>query len=133
MLRLVGTDGVITLGGNTVKIERHKTPRQPGFGGWDSFDTFTAAQQAEYEAWYIANHPKEDPEVLQPETEYVAPEGYNTDLHHHTNFYNGIRENARIVEDAWFGMRAAGPALASNESVFKKKIVQWDPELAKVV
>lgn len=133
LLRLVGTDGVITLGGNSVKIERHKTPKHPGYGGWDSFDTFTSAQQAEYEKWYLANHPKEDPEVLQPESEFVAPEGYNTDLHHHTNFYNGIRENARIVEDALFGMRAAGPALASNESVFKRKIIEWDPEIARVI
>ena len=127
LLRLVGTDGVITLGGNSLKVERHKTPKYPGYGGWDSFDTFTEAQQKEYEKWYIANHPKEKPEVLQPETEYRAPEGYNTDLHHHTNFYNGIRENSRIVEDALFSMRAAGPALAANKSVFEKKIVHWDP------
>ena len=119
-LRLVGTDGAITLGGNSLKVERRKTPKYPGYGGWDSFDTFSAAQQAEYEKWYIANHPKEKPEVLQPETEYKAPEDYNTDLHHHTNFYNGIRENTPIVEDALFGMRAAGPALAYNKSVFEK-------------
>ena len=132
-LRLVGTDGVITLGGNSVKIERRKTGKHPGFGGWDSFDTFTSAQQAEYEKWYVANHPQERPEVLQPETEYVAPEGYSADLDHHTNFYNGIRHNARIVEDALFGMRAAGPALASNESVFQKKIIHWNPDGATVV
>ena len=133
LLRLVGTDGVITLGGNNVKVERHKTAKLPGYGGWDSFDTFSSAQQAEYEKWYLANHPKEPAQVLEPENEYMAPEGYSADLHHHTNFYNGIRENARIVEDALFGMRAAGPALASNESVFKKKIIEWDPELARVV
>lgn len=133
LLRLVGTDGVITLGGNNVKVERHKTAKLPGYGGWDSFDTFSSAQQAEYEKWYLANHPKEPAQVLEPENEYMAPEGYSADLHHHTNFYNGIRENARIVEDALFGMRAAGPALASNESVFEKKIIEWDPELARVV
>src|SRR5690606_20808744 len=109
MLRLVGTDGVITLGGNSMKVRRNKTPKYPGYGGWDSFDTFTAAQQEEYKKWYLANHPPLSPEVLQPETEYRAPEGYNTDLHHHMNFYKGIRENAPILEDALFGMRAAGP------------------------
>ena len=131
-LRLVGTDGVLTLGGNSVKVERHKTPKYPGYGGWDSFDTFTTAQQAEYEKWYLANHPKEEAEMLLPESEYRAPEGYNADLDHHLSFYRGIRENAPIVEDALFSMRAAGPALASNKSVFEKKIVNWDPVKAVV-
>lgn len=130
LLRLVGTDGVITLGGNSVKIGRNKTPKHPGFGGWDSFATFSAAQQAEFEKWYNANHPPEKAEVLEPETEYLAPEGYSADLDHHMNFYKGIRENAPITEDALFSMRAAGPALASNKSVFDKKIILWDPEKA---
>lgn len=132
MLRLVGTDGVITLGGNNLKITRRKTPKQPGYGGWDSLDTFTTAQQEEYKKWYAANYPQEAPEVLQPETEYRAPEGYSADLHHHTNFYKGIRENAPIVEDALFSMRAAGPALASNKSVYEKKVIHWDPVAAKL-
>ncbi|MEO5599345.1 MAG: Gfo/Idh/MocA family oxidoreductase [Cyclobacteriaceae bacterium] len=133
LLRLVGTDGAITLGGDNVKVARHQTPRQPGFGGWDSFDTFSKTQQDEYEKWYLANHPKEKPQMVQPETEFKAPEGYNADLDHHTNFYKGIREKAPIKEDALFSMRAAGPALASNKSLFEKKIIQWDPETAKVV
>lgn len=132
-LRLVGTDGVITLAGNSAKVERNKTGKYPGFGGWDSFETFTAAQQKEFEQWYLANHPKEKPEVLQPETEFRAPEGYNQDYDHHANFYSGIREKTPIVEDALFGMRAAGPALASNKSVFEKKIVHWDPVKAVAV
>jgi predicted dehydrogenase len=132
LLRLVGTDGVMTLGGSNVKVERHKTPKYPGYGGWDSFDTFTKAQQAEYEKWYLANHPPETPEMLQPEVEYQAPEGYNADVDHHLSFYRGIRENTPIVEDALFSMRAAGPALAANKSVFEKKIVNWDPLKAVV-
>jgi predicted dehydrogenase len=131
-LRLIGTDGVITLGWGGVKLERNKTPKHPGYGGWDSFNTFTALQQKEYEEWYKANHFDERQEMLQPETEYKAPEKYNSNLDHHMAFYNAIRENKPIVEDAIFSMRAAGPALASNKSVFEKKIVNWDPESAKV-
>lgn len=130
LLRLVGTDGVITLSGNSVKVERHKTPKHPGYGGWDSFDTFTSAQQAEYEQWYRANFPNEKPEILQPESEFIAPQGYSADYDHHMNFYKGIREKSPILEDALFGMRAAGPALASNKSVFEKKVIEWDPERA---
>lgn len=133
LLRLVGTDGVITLGGSNVKVERHQTPKLPGYGGWDSFNTFSTAQQAEYEKWYLAHFSKEKPVMIQPETEFKAPEDYNADVDHHMNFYKGIRENTAIKEDALFSMRAAGPALASNKSFFEKKIIHWDPETAKVV
>lgn len=131
-LRLVGTDGVITLSGTTIRVQRRKTPKHPGYGGWDSFDTFSSAQQKEFEEWYKANHPAEEPSMLQPEMEYRAPEGYSDDIVHHANFYKGIRDNAPIKEDALFSMRAAGPALASNKSYFEKKVVHWDPETAKV-
>jgi predicted dehydrogenase len=133
LLRLVGTDGSITLSGDSIKIQRNPTPKTPGYGGWDSFETFSSAQQADYEKWYNATYPKQKPEMVQPETEFKAPEEYDADLDHHTNFYKGIREKATIVEDALFGMRAAGPALASNKSIFEKKIIHWDPETAKVV
>ncbi len=129
-LRLVGSDGVITLAGNTIRVQQKKTPRYPGYGGWDSFSTFTEAQQKEFEAWYRANHPPEPPEMEQPETEYSAPKGYSDNVAHHINFYKGIRENAPIKEDALFGMRAGGPALAANVSYFEKRIVHWDPEQA---
>jgi predicted dehydrogenase len=133
MLRLVGTDGVITMGWGAVKVERNKTSRNPGYGGWDSFDTFTEAQQKEYEKWYKANMAAEKKEMLQPETEFRAPENYSANYDHHMNFYNGIREKTPIAEDAWFSMRAAGPALATNKSYFDKKIINWDPELAKTI
>lgn len=67
------------------------------------------------------------------QTEFKAPQDYNADLDHHMNFYKGIREKVLIKEDAWFSMRAAGPALASNKSLFEKKIIHWNPETAKVV
>jgi predicted dehydrogenase len=132
-LRLVGSDGVITMGWGSVKVQRNKTPKSPGFGGWDSFDTFSSAQQKEFEQWYKANNPPEKLEMVQPEAEYKAPEGYDADLDHHMNFYKGIREKAPIREDALFSMRAAGPALASNKSIFEKKVILWDPESAKVI
>ena len=134
VLRFVGSDGVITIGWTSIKVELHKTPKAPGYGGWDSFNTFTLAQQKEYEKWYKAHYPASRPGMEQPGiTEFKAPEGYNTDLDHHLSFYAGIREHKPIFEDALFGMRACGPALAANKSYFEKKIVNWDPETAKLV
>ncbi len=133
ILRFVGTDGVIIMGWDAVKVERHKIQKDPGYGGWDSFDTFTIAQQKEYEKWYKAHYPVAKPEIIQSDIEYRSPEGYSANLDHHLSFYRGIREKTPIMEDALFSMRAAGPALATNKSVFEKKIINWNPETAKIV
>ena len=133
LLRLVGTDGEIIMGWGSVVVKRHRMPRTPGYGGWDSFDTFTEAQQKEYEKWYKAHYPPQKPVMNEPDAEYKAPKGYSANDDHHLSFYAGIREGKPIKEDALFGMRAAGPALATNKSYFEKKIINWDPETAKVV
>lgn len=132
-LRLIGTDGMIKLGWSSVKVVRKKIKKEPGFGGWDTFNTFTAAQQKEYEQWYKAKYPPTRPTMIEPDMEFKAPERYSANLDHHINFYTAIREGKQVVEDSLFGMRAAGPSLAANKSYFEKKVIQWDPEKAKLV
>jgi predicted dehydrogenase len=132
-LRLIGTDGVIIMGWNDVKVIRHKMNPAPGYGGWDSFSTFTEAQQKEYEKWYKSKYAAAKPAIIDSDLEFRAPRNYSANLDHHINFYKGIREKAPIVEDALFGMQAAGPALATNKSYFEKKIINWDPNLAKLI
>jgi predicted dehydrogenase len=132
-LRLVGTDGVISVGWGSVKVKRNKMSKVPTYGGWDSFNTFSAAEQKEYEKWYKAKYPVERPDMEQPEMEYKSPKNYSANVDHHANFYAGIREGKPIKEDAMFSMRAAGPALATNKSYFEKKIINWDPENARVI
>src|SRR5690606_32371999 len=132
-LRLIGTDGVIVMGWGGVKVIRHKISDVPGYGGWDSFNTFTEGQQREYEKWYKATYPAKPAAAAEADIEFKAPEGYSANMDHHLNFYNGIRDGKEIVEDAWFGQRAGGPALAANKSYFEKKIIKWDPEKATVM
>jgi len=132
-LRLVGSDGIITVGWSSVKVDRSTTPKAPGYGGWDSFNTFTVAQQKDYEKWYKENYPTDKPKMIEPGMEFKEPEHYSANIDHHLSFYNGIREGKPIVEDALFSLRAAGPALASNKSYFEKKIINWDPENAKLI
>jgi predicted dehydrogenase len=131
-LRLIGTDGVIIMGWGSVKVIQNKLSSNPSFGGWDSFDTFSSAQQAEYEKWFKAKYPETE-RVKQPDIEFKAPDRYSANTDHHNNFYSGVREGKKVVEDSLFGMQAAGPALASNKSLFEKRIIQWNPNEVKLV
>ena len=132
-LQMTGTEGAIILGWGSVKVVRNKLRKAPGYGGWDSFDTFSEAQQKDYEKWYKEKYPPSKPEVIEPGMEYRAPERYSADYDHHNNFYTAIREGKMANEDPLFGMRAAGPALLANKSYYEKKVIHWDPEKAIVV
>jgi hypothetical protein len=41
---------------------------------------------------------------------------------------NAVRTRTAVIEDAVFGLRAAGPALLCNVSQREKRAVTWDPE-----
>ena len=132
MVRLVGTEGVIEVGWDSVTMKINPMTKNPGYGGWDSFETFSSRQRQEFEKWYKSRYPEEkDP---APETiTWNAPEHYNTNVDHHLAWYTGIRTGNPVTEDAWFGLRAAGPALLGNMSHFEKRVVKWNPETATLV
>lgn len=133
-VRLIGSEGVMTVTGGSVKVERHVMPKAPGYGGWDSFGTFPKATREAYVKWYKEQYPEPLPRMKDPkEEEFVVPEHYNSDLAHHMVFYNAVRTGTPIVEDATFGLRAAGPALASNLSYFELKPILWDAKAMEVV
>ena len=132
MVRFIGTDGILELGWGHIKVKRSKLSRGMTYGGWDSFDTFSSSQQKEFKKWFEANNPTEKPVMDGPNIEFKAPENYDANLDHHLNWYAGIRENKPIVEDALFGIRAAGPAILANRSYFEQRIVQWEPENAVI-
>ena len=58
--------------------------------------------------------------------EYNPPKDYDDRLDHMISFFNGIRSNSPILEDATFGLRAAGPSIACNISAEKNKALNWD-------
>ena len=127
MNRLVGTEGVLEVGWSDLTLRRSKMDPNPGFGGWDTYETFTAAQQKDYEKWYNAKYPPRPPEIQAPKEErWQAPEGYDERLDHHRNFFDCVRNGKTPVEDGVFGFRAAAPSLAANVSFFEKRIVDWD-------
>lgn len=131
--RFIGTEGVLELGWNDFKIKKHKLPEAPGYGGWDTYNTFTKQQQAKYVQEYNAKYPADKRNTVETSSAFAAPKGYDDRLDHFTNFFESMRSGKPVVEDAVFGLRAAGPALVTNESYFSKKLINWDPVNMKIV
>ena len=133
LVKLVGTEGSISLGWGSVKLQRHVMSSQPGYGGWDTYNTFSESQQKEYEKWYKAQYPFPESRIVEPEEmEYRSPEGYSDHLAHWANFFACMRNGSPAFEDAAFGLRAAGPSLAANVSYFSGQPVVWDPVGMKI-
>jgi hypothetical protein len=59
---------------------------------------------------------------------FTAPQRYNSTDDHFRNFFEAMRTRRPVVEDAVFGLRAAGPALLANESYFENRAIRWDPD-----
>lgn len=133
-VRLIGSEGVMTLGWNGITVQRSKVSTVPTYGGWDSYATFSAAQQKDFEKWYKSYYGEPRPEMNSPkELKYTVPEGYSDHHDHWAFFADSIRNGTKLVEDGTFGLRAAGPALATNNSYHERKIINWDAEKMKMV
>lgn len=132
--RIIGTEGVIELRSNNIKIKHFKRAVAPGIGGYDSLESFPKTMQesllAEYNAKYSAEErkAKEGTEIL-----FESPKGYDSRLDHMINFFESVRTGKASVEDASFGLRAAGPAILCNTSAESNKAIHWDPNAMRVV
>jgi predicted dehydrogenase len=133
--KVIGSEGVMDLGdGESFSIRQNKMAEAPGIGGWDSYFTYTEAEQKrlmdEYNKKYTQaqrTRPRFDPIT------YRAPDDYNASNDHFANFFESVRTGKKVVEDAVFGFRAAAPALACNDSYFQNKVIHWDAENMKIV
>ena len=81
----------------------------------------------EYQKQYPTKRATADSIRPDRDDRYQPPPSFNAHLEHHRNFYRSIRESKPSVEDAVFGLRAAGPALLTNVSYFERKVCVWDP------
>jgi predicted dehydrogenase len=131
--RLIGSEGVLEIGYTTVSLSRRPRPVEPGY----TIDTFTKATQQKYLDTYRKKYPVKaaSPEVMRPAKEdvYSAGSGYSAHHDHHRAFWNAVRTRKPHMEDAFFGMRAAAPALLSNQSLYENRLLMWDPQSMKVV
>lgn len=130
--KLIGTEGEMEVGQNSVKLKRSKLGMVPG--GY-SMVAYTEATQQKIKADYAAKNLETRASALNVgETTWEAPRDYKGGHYDHFyNFFQAIRGNGKVVQDPTFGLRAAGAALLANESYFKNQPVNWDPDAMKLV
>jgi predicted dehydrogenase len=120
--RFVGPEGVMTIGENAVTLARRPPAKEPG----QTADTFSKAMQDAFMKAYRERYP-DVPELRPGHDEiYAAPPRYSADEDHFRVFFDAVRSRQPVVEDAVFGMRAAGPALLANHSYFENRPIGWD-------
>ncbi|MBC7571549.1 MAG: Gfo/Idh/MocA family oxidoreductase [Spirosoma sp.] len=127
--RIVGSEGQIEFSQNSLILTKKKLSIAPGYGGYDSYFTFTPEVQQEFVKQYDAQYPP-DTRTAEPakEIRFDAPKGDDAHAQHFGNFFKNVREGSQnTVEDPIFAFRAAAPALACNESYFEQKVVNWNP------
>lgn len=133
-MKLIGTEGAIDIGWNDLKVKTLKRSVAPGYGGYDSFESFSAKQKEDYKKWYTEKYGDAKGGFTMGKTiEFTPPAKYDDRVDHMITFFNGIRSGTPIPEDAIFGLRAAGPSLACNISAGQNKPLNWDPEKMKLV
>ncbi len=126
--RFVGPEGAITIGDEGVSLSRFTARKAPEY----TISTFPEAAQKSFLADYHAKYPHALSELEVGRRELFSPPGdYSDSYDHFVNFFQAIRSRKPVVEDAVFGLRAAGPALLSNQSYFEARPVTWDPETLK--
>jgi predicted dehydrogenase len=123
-VKFIGSDGVMTTGYDGIKVER--TPRPNEFDY--TIDSLANAMQQKLRTEWNEKHADSDLQVKPDSAETYDTSNQDAHLEHHKNFYRSIREGRPLIEDATFGLRAAGPALLTNESYFQRKVVTWDPQ-----
>ena len=130
--KLVGTEGEMHVGQNSVRLVRSKLGMKPG--GY-SLISYTEENQKKIRAEYEDKYRDERSSNLNVgETTYNAPNDYKGGHYDHFyNFFQAIRGKNKIVEDATYGMRAAGAAILANESYYKGQPVNWDPKAMKLI
>ena len=125
--RFVGSEGIMTVG-NSVTLTKQPRESEPGY----TIDTFPKAVREKFLDEYKRKYPPQraTADAIRPKAqeEYSAPRGYNEHVEHHRVFFDAVRSRKPVVEDAAFGLRAAGPAVLSNTSYFERRVVNWDPQ-----
>ena len=128
--RFSGPEGVMSLGRDSVTLSRRPPAKDPGH----SIKTFPKAMQEAFLKEYKSKYPGVEREMRASRDEvFRTPPDYSDSDHHLANFIASVRTRTQPVEDAVFGLRAAGPALLCNLSLKERRPFAWDPVAMRVV
>lgn len=124
--RFTGSEGIMTTSMTGITLQNSPDETAPGF----TIGTFPKAVQEEFMRQYRKKYPAKPatPANVIASRETRFPIRQDAHAEHHRQFYASIRGNKPSVEDAVFGLRAAGPALLSNVSYFERRMCHWDPK-----
>ena len=130
--KLVGTEGEMEVGQNSVTLKRSKLGLIPG--GY-SLTAFTEEMQEKIKQGYAEqNLEKRSSALSTGTTTWKAPSDYKGARHDHFfNLFQAIRGKGKVIQDPTFGLRAAGAALLANDSYYSKAPVNWDPTKMKII
>ena len=130
--RLVGTEGEMHVGSDRVSLRRSKLGMKPG--GYSLIAYTEENQKKIVEEYNRMFSDERDKELNIGQTDWEAPADYRgAHYDHFHRFFSAIRGQGEIIEDANFGLRAAGAALLANESYYKGAPVKWDPDAMKLI
>jgi hypothetical protein len=137
--KFIGNEGVMELRGNNVTVSKRRKPSPASVeslvDGYNSVRTFGEAQRERFVEEFETYSAQPEPAGLSDlgvSSTYTAPPGYDTTLAHAWKFAKAIREDAPIVEDATYGLRAAAPSLMANLSYVQEGECKWDPIAMKM-
>ena len=122
ILKLIGSEGAMDIGWDSVTLRRNKN--------------FSKDDPFYIEKMKKAGTPLTDRKRILPQEEYTfaVEKGYlGAHDDHFANFFNAIRTNTTVAEDAIFGYRAAAPALLCNDSYNNDTAILWNPEKMHLV
>jgi predicted dehydrogenase len=127
-VRFVGSEGTMKTGFSELVLSKHPREPEPGF----TIDTFSKDQQQKFMEQYRKEYPPQrataDAIRADKVETYTPPRSHSAHLEHHRNFYNAVRSRKPFFEDGVFGLRAAGPALLTNTSLWENRVCTWDAE-----
>jgi predicted dehydrogenase len=129
--RFIGNEGMMTIGGGGVSLTKRQPEREPGM----TIESFPEAIQKQYLEEYRKKYPSRKGTDRMQSTAletYSVGRNYNDTFDHFATFFASVRSRQPVLEDAVFGLRAAGPALLGNLSYFNKRPYLWNPDTMRL-
>jgi len=130
--KLIGTEGEMEVGQNSVKVVRSKLGMVPG--GYSMIAYTEVTQEKIRQEYASQNLNTRTSNLATGETIWEASKDYKGGHYDHFyNFFESIRNKKTVIQDPTYGLRAAGAALLANESYYQNKPISWNPDAMKLL